>query len=315
MPTISVIVPVYKVEKYINKCVDSILNQTFTDIEVILVNDGSPDNCGRICDEYSKLYNRVKVIHKENGGLADARNAGLEIATGMFVSFIDSDDYIDSDMYEKLLNACLKHGADISMCGRYNVFEHENVPLFSFNGTKVWSNKEAIGNLLTWNNIDSSSCDKLFNRKLFEDIRFPVGRYNEDIFVMTMILYKANKVVHIGESKYYYYQRNNSITTEEFSERKMDLLDASESVLDFVSKEYPDLKPKALSFYYKGIIYLLSLLQSEDHKNSYKANYKKLKRLLLLNINNVLFSQYINKRRKLDSILMLTNTYNLYYRK
>ena len=121
MPKISVIVPVYKVEKYIHKCVDSILNQTFSDIEVILVDDGTPDRCGEICDAYGEQDSRVKVIHKENGGLSDARNAGMPHASGEYIIFIDSDDYIESDMLEYMYTRLTEAGADMATCGLYFV--------------------------------------------------------------------------------------------------------------------------------------------------------------------------------------------------
>lgn len=309
MPIISIIVPIYNVEKYINRCIDSILAQTISDFELILVDDGSPDDCGKICDEYEKIDSRIKVIHKKNGGLADARNIGLDIAIGEYIGFIDSDDYIKIDMYEKLLNACICNQADISMCGRYNVYKNELKPSFSFDGCRVWDSKEAIQNLLTWNNIDSSACDKLFKKSLFDKTRFPVGKYNEDIFVMTEILFRANKIVHIGESKYYYYHRPESITTEAFSEKKMDLLDASQNVLNFVSDKYPDLKSKAQSFHNKGIIYLLILLQPKPNKKKYFVYYMILRKLLFKNISSIFLSKYINLSGKRDTLLIATNTY------
>lgn len=123
MPTISVIVPVYKVEPYIRKCVDSILGQTFSDIQVILVDDGSPDQCGKICDEYAKQDNRVEVIHKENGGLSDARNAGIPYAKGEYIIFLDSDDYIENDMFEYMYTRIKDSGADMATCGLYEVYK------------------------------------------------------------------------------------------------------------------------------------------------------------------------------------------------
>jgi glycosyltransferase involved in cell wall biosynthesis len=312
MPKVSIIVPIYNVEKYLYKCIDSILDQTFSDFELLLVNDGSPDTCGEICNEYAKKDKRIKVIHKENGGLADARNAGLDIATGEYIGFVDSDDFIESDMYEKLLNACMLNEASISMCGRYNVFENELKPLFSFNGIKVWNSKEAIERLLTWDNIDSSACDKLFKKDLFHNIRFPVGKYNEDIFVMTKILSKANKIVHIGVSKYYYYHRTNSITTETFSEKKMDLIDASKKVLDFVIEKYPDVRSKAVSFHLKGIIHLVRILQSNELKTKYPYAYEKLNELLRQNMFSIITSKYIDFKRKIISVLMVTNTFEIF---
>lgn len=310
MPIISIIVPVYKVEKYISRCIDSILSQTFTDFEIILVDDGSPDNSGRICDQYALNDSRIKVIHKKNGGLADARNAGLDIAAGDYLGFVDSDDFIYTDMYEKLYEACIKYNSKISMCGRYDVFENKTKSMFSFDGYKIWSSKEAIENLLIWNNIDSSVCDKLFEKSLFNNVRFPKGKYNEDIFIMTGILYNSKKIVHIGESKYYYFHRQESITKEIFTERKMDLIEASKSVMEFVQVTYPELIPMAESFYYKGIIYLLSIIQSTNEKAKYKNSYTQLRTLLIDNMINILNNRYIDNKLKIISILLFTNTYH-----
>lgn len=309
VPRVSIIVPVYNVEKYINRCIDSILSQTFTDFELILVDDGSPDKSGEICDEYAKKDKRIKVIHKKNGGLSDARNVGLEIAKGDFIGFVDSDDYIELDMYEKLLEACEENNSRIAMCGRFNVFGEVIEPFFSFSGYKIWKSKEAIENLLTWDNIDSSSCDKLFNRELFRDIRFPVGKYNEDIYVMTRIIHNSGKVVHIGEAKYYYYHRPNSITTELFSEKKLDLLEANYEVVKLVNDYYPELKLKADSFQLKGIIYLSGLLQDKNYKNLYSNSYKLIMKNLYLNLFKIIYNPYIDKEMKMKAIIMATKLY------
>lgn len=307
---ISIIVPIYKVEKYIKRCVDSILNQTFNDFELILVNDGSPDNCGQICDNYAILDNRVKVIHKKNGGLADARNAGLDLAEGEYIGFVDADDYVEDDMYEKLVNMCIKKNADISVCGRYDVNESSISTRFQLDHVEVWNSEEATVNLLTWNNIDSSACDKLYNKRIFNDIRFPLGRYNEDIFVMTDLLNKANKIVHIGECKYYYCHRQDSITTESFNEKSLDMVEASEKVLINVSILYPTLKKQAESFYYKNVLYTLSTINNKNLKRTYRDHYNSLQRIIFSNISNIILNKHISTLQKILGFFIVTNTYN-----
>lgn len=309
MPKISIIVPIYNVEEYIHRCIDSILAQTFTDFELILVDDGSPDRCGEMCDEYAKKDSRIKVIHKENGGLSDARNAGLEIAQGDFIGFVDSDDYIESDMYEILLEACEENNSKIAMCGRYNVLGEELQPLFSFEGYKIWESGEAIENLLTWDNIDSSACDKLIRRDLFKQIRFPLGKYNEDIFIMSQIIHNSGKVVHIGDSKYYYFHRLNSITTENFSEKKLDLLEANQKVVDLVNEHYPVLARKAESFKLKGLIYLSILLQDKNCKIQYVNSYNLIIEDISNNLFKILSNPYIDMQSKIIAILIVTKTY------
>ena len=258
---ISIIVPVYKVEKYLSRCIESIINQTYKNIEIILVDDGSPDKCGEICNDYASIDTRIIVIHKPNGGLSDARNFGLNSASGEYVGFVDSDDYIEKTMYENLLNACVFNHSDISMCGRYDVINDHLIPVYSFEGNKVWTSQEAIRNILNWDNIDSSVCDKLFKRSLFEDISFPINKYNEDMFIMVNLLTLSKKIIHTGKSEYYYYHRNDSITTEIFSERKMDLLEATLKICDIVNDNYPGLERDARNFFYFEIIYLNMLVQ------------------------------------------------------
>lgn len=312
MPEISIIVPIYNVEKYIHRCIDSILSQTFSDFELLLIDDGSPDRCGEICDEYAKKDHRIRVIHKENGGLSDARNTGLDIAKGNYFSFIDSDDFIEIDFYKELLEACKKNEADISMCGRYNVYDEKKKVGFAFGGQKIWNSKEAIGNLLIWNNIDSSACDKLFKKHLFNGIRFPIGRYNEDIYIMTNILNKASKIVHVGKAMYYYYHRKESITTESFSERKLDLLDASQQISDFININYPDLNEKSDSFYFNSIIFLYSLFKNKESIHKYNNVYNKIKKLMSVNFKNIMFCKYISKKKKILTLMLITHTYPLW---
>ena len=309
MPKISIIVPVYNVEEYIHRCIDSILAQTFTDFELILVNDGSPDQCGKICDEYAENDSRIKVIHKKNGGLSDARNAGLEIAQGEYIGFVDSDDYIEHDMYEKLIEACKEDNSQLAMCGRYKVLGEELKPMFSFKGRKIWQSREAIEKLLTWDNIDSSAWDKLFSRNLFEELRFPVGKYNEDIYIMTQIIHQAGKIVHIGDAKYYYFHRLDSITTENFSEKKLDLLEANQKVTELVKKYYPHLEMKVESFNLKGIIYLSGLLQDKHCKKEYSMSYNLIKKQLYNNIYKIIGNPYIGRITKAKAVLVAINLY------
>ncbi|MFA7127357.1 MAG: glycosyltransferase [Bacilli bacterium] len=314
MPTLSIIVPVYNVEKYIHQCIDSILAQTFTDYELILVDDGSPDRCGKICDDYAKKDNRIVVLHKNNGGVSDARNAGLNVARGEYIGFIDGDDYITHDMYEKLLYACIDNNADMSTCGRHNVYENKITPRFSFEGSLVWSSKEAMERLLTRDNIGSSVCDKLFNRKLFEKMRFPLDQYYEDIIIMPQLLFVANKIVHIGESKYYYNRRPDSFTKETFTAKRMHLLDAYQEVLEFVVEKYPDLQPQAQGLYYSKVLFLLHMMQSKETKIQFRSEYKMVKQLVLSNVWPMISNKYLSGKDKIKLLLHATNTYYLFHR-
>ncbi|MBE5958646.1 MAG: glycosyltransferase family 2 protein [Lachnospiraceae bacterium] len=226
-PIISIIVPVYKVEKYLNKCVDSVLNQTFTDFELILVDDGSPDKCPKICDDYAQKDNRIVVIHKKNGGLSDARNSGLEIAKGEFIAFLDSDDYAASDMYEKLYKQITENNADMAICNYIHVEETEDgikeLEKYQVPCNKSYNREQFIEELLkehggyfvpVWN--------KLYRKYLFEGLRFPKGKINEDEFVIHHIVQKCNKIICISDKLHYYLHREGSIMTNNNWVKRMD---------------------------------------------------------------------------------------------
>ena len=240
MSEISIIVPVYNVEKYLENCIESILNQTFKDFELILVDDGSTDNSGKICDIYEKKDSRIKVIHKNNGGLSSARNTGLDIACGKYVGFIDSDDSIHPRMYEMLYDLIKKYESDISCCNYkkiYDIFkdEYENV-----NSLEVieMSNIEAIKNLYD-KEIGVKlviACNKLYRKNLFDNIRYKVGRLHEDEFMAHRILYNSKKITYVDNELYYYLQREGSIMSQISYKRKVDALLSKSDRMRFCNK-------------------------------------------------------------------------------
>jgi len=212
---ISVIVPVYKVERYLRQCVESILAQTYGNLEIILINDGSPDNCGAICDEYAGQDSRIKVIHRENGGVSAARNTGIDAASGEYLAFIDSDDWIEPDMLEVLHNSLIAHGAALSCCGYYAHYRTMNVPINPISnggiGGILLDNRQAVREMLLNRRIKTFLCGKLYRKNLFDEIRCPVGMaYCEDVFVIAGIFLKAQNVAVAEQPKYYYRQRKSS---------------------------------------------------------------------------------------------------------
>jgi len=212
---ISIIVPVYNVEKYLNKCLDSIMTQTYKNLEIILVDDGSTDNSGMICDEYSRKDNRIKVIHKANGGVSDARNKGLEIASGDFIGFVDSDDWIDCDMYKFLYEGIKTYNADISICGHYDVCYNEILHITHVKKTIIYNRCEAIEELVNDNTFRCYLWNKLFKKNLFNKIKFPIEfpivRTNEDKAVMYKLFDQANTIVYLHNVLYFYRKRQGSI--------------------------------------------------------------------------------------------------------
>ncbi len=219
---ISVIVPVYNVQNYILKCVDSIINQSYKNLEIILVDDGSTDESGKICDELALKDSRIKVIHKENGGLSDARNAGIEVSQGTYLGFIDSDDYIDNDMYMVLMSNLKNTNADISTCGRIIVTEGNESVSFKENEIICLNTFDAVKDLFVANNyVFHAAWDKLYKRELFSEIRFPVGRLFEDAAIMYRIFENAKKIVSTKKQLYYYIQRQGSISNCSYNKNKI----------------------------------------------------------------------------------------------
>lgn len=223
MPEISVIVPVYKVENYIRKCVDSILAQTFTDFELWLVDDGSPDHCGIICDEYARKDARVKVIHKKNGGLSDARNAALDVMQGKYVFFVDSDDWISEDALEIMHSALERTGARVATGNIVSVYEggKEQVLYAPVQEETVLLGEEMLTTLLRPN-----VCNRLYAAELFQNLRYPVGRLYEDVFTYHKILDQIDSMVLVGRNTYYYLIRSGSIMNSEYNIRFTDIVDA-----------------------------------------------------------------------------------------
>lgn len=212
-PKISIIIPVYGVEKYIRKCLDSVVAQSYRNLEIIVVDDGSPDDCGAICDEYAARDERICVIHKQNGGVSSARNAGLAVAGGEWIGWVDSDDWIEPDMYEYLLSNVLEYGADICVCGRQEVYPNRIVNR-GWEQRRILDTEEALALLLANDIMQNYLWDKLWRRQLFDGISFPEGRTYEDIAVMHQLFERAACVLCLPESKYNYFQRSGSIVDD-----------------------------------------------------------------------------------------------------
>lgn len=242
---VSVIVPIYNVEPYLKRAVDSIIDQTYSRLEIILVDDGSPDNCGKICDDYAKKDNRIKVIHKANGGLSDARNAGLDIATGDYIAFVDSDDYIAEDFVETLLAELEKHDADVSMCSyRVTSSVEFDDSIWEENGdqeVEVCGRMELLSNLYDANHRDATyfivSWNKLYKASLWEGIRFPKGKIHEDEATTYRIYDKASKGVYIHTPLYGYFSAPESITRSRFSLKRLDWLDAMDDRIRYFEEK------------------------------------------------------------------------------
>ena len=247
MEKISVVIPVYNVSKYLNQCIESIINQKYKKLEIILVDDGSTDNSAQICDEYAKKDYRIKVIHKENGGLSDARNTGIDNATGDYIGFVDSDDWISEDMYLTLYNNMKKEDADISCCNRFFAYSNKIIPYGTVNFYEVMNSERAIELMCTHGYLGTSAYTKLYKRETFKDIRYPKGKVNEDIYTTYKLFDRASRIVYEAVPLYYYRQRKGSITNSK--KVNVNAMEASKELLDFVERKYPKIKNAAIRNY------------------------------------------------------------------
>lgn len=312
-PLISVIVPIYKVERYLRKCVESILHQTYSRLEVILVDDGSPDGCGKICDEYAAADSRVKVIHKENGGLSDARNAGIDIASGDFFSFIDSDDWIEPDTYEAMVKAAEKYGAKLVCAGRFDEEEATGIAAVGLCPEKeeFVPAKELIRRIFRWDHLDSAAWDKLYARALFEQIRYPVGRVVEDVPTTYRLVLLAGGGVLLPKPVCHYLHRENSITSASITEKSFHAVENAALVHDDIAKRLPELEPDArylLTCAEKHIAQTLDL-EEEATRKKFAGRHKELRRALR---ENLLFGMHYDRftpRGRLELALVATGLF------
>lgn len=242
LPLISIIVPVFNVEQYLDRCVQSIVTQSYSRLEIILVDDGSPDRCGTICDAWAEKDRRIKVIHKENGGLSDARNAGMAAATGELMGFVDSDDWISPEMFQLLYESMQENGSDISACGVKMVWDNGHPSrMLTRPGRCVLDAQEAMREIIEESALKQPVWYKLYKTDLIRNIPFVVGKCHEDVFWSYQAIGAAGCVSVMDTPCYYYTQRSDSIMGDSFSMRRLDTLDAKLLRLEYVKDHYPAL--------------------------------------------------------------------------
>ena len=310
---ISIIVPIYNVEKYLETCIESIIKQTYKKIEIILVNDGSTDNCLQICEKYAATDKRIKVINKENGGLSDARNKGIEKATGKYLIFIDSDDYIDVQMVEKLYTNLIENKADISICNHYYDYQNGNIKFKKFPNKELISNKEKkFYNIYNDYSVSTiTAWGKIYKKEIFNNIKYPVGKIHEDEAIVLDILNIAKKISYFDEPLYYYVQRNNSITSN-FNIKRLDIISVHESRINKLKKKNnKELLYLEYKTYIKRLIKIivpgLYSIGEKEKANYYKEKYNYLIKYILSNFK-------ISTKEKLQWIVIKTFP-NLYTKK
>lgn len=298
---ISVIVPIYKVEEYLEHCVASITAQTHKKLEIILVDDGSPDNCGAMCDAWAEKDSRIRVIHKENGGLSDARNAGLEIASGDYIAFVDSDDWIEPELYERLLTVLQKENADICACNILSCYPDRR---------EVWGCREYtagdsqtfLAMLYSDTAFPVSAWNKLYRRKCWKGIRFPVGKLCEDAFTTYLLVDQAERIVQIPDALYCYRIRPGSIMTAPFHPQRMDEEEAWRCNYRFVEKHYPRLRKRAFDFYLEKVDILLHTIP-KDRRQEYAPEFGLLRGIMKKNLGYLAVSSGMSLKKRAKLLL------------
>lgn len=305
---VSIIIPVYNVEKYLNRCIDSVIKQTYTNLEIILVDDESPDNCGKICDDYASRDKRIKVIHKKNGGISYARNEGLDNVTGKYIYFVDSDDYIFDYTIEYLYNLIIANNADIAIGQDRLIYENENIInnegiCYKEKSEKLYTSEEAIKSTLYNYGISSSAWNKLYKTELFNNIRYPFGRICEDLATTYKLFHKSNKII-VGYRTTYNYLTNryNSYMNAKFKKERMDGIYFCKEIIEFTQQEYPQLRDAAI---YRLIIECIFILLKLPKKTEYKKENKEI----LYYLKKYRFSVIKNKKVTKSSKIMCITSY------
>lgn len=287
---ISVIVPVYKVEKYLSRCIDSIIAQTYNNLEIILIDDGSPDRSGRICDDYARKDHRIRVFHKPNGGVSSARNLGLKEAKGEYIGFVDSDDYIAPQMYEVLFNNLVNNNADLSVCGYKKeidkgIFE----PYYNKRLNCVFLRNEMLKNLLSNKYYTCSCWNVLFKKYLLSDLFFDEKRkHNEDLLFLYEVMKKCNNLFFTSDAYYYYCTNEGSASLSSFSDSTMDIVYISEYILGDIKANIPELYRFEKKEYMRNNIMCMQLAVPSGYDN--KTNLKLIQRNIRKNLFSYLFS-------------------------
>lgn len=302
-PLISVIVPVYNIKEYLPRCVASICNQTYTNLEILLVDDGSTDGTGTLCDELALTDERIRVFHKENGGSSSARNLGIANAKGQFLGFVDSDDYIESWMYERLVTGQMETGASIIQVGRDEVdAEGNQLPnICEPPESDVFITSKDFMNELLMHRGDCSFCTKLVDRKLFDTYQFPIGVLNEDFHILVQMLTKVDGILSLSGQGYHVFYRIGSNTRKqdkkEFSRVYQDNVDNADMVNGIVKEHFSDLTKVAERFgFFQRLDYLLHIPVEQMTKGN--VVYQNVCKYLRNHMSNMLKNEYLAKRDK-----------------
>lgn len=291
---VSVIVPIYKVEAYLPRCIESIINQTYTNLEILLVDDGSPDCCGELCDKYAHQDIRIKIFHKKNGGLSDARNFALDRMTGDYVTFIDSDDFVDLRYIEVLVGLLENSKANVSMVG-CQTFEDESLTT-QYNGqpfeSVVYTKEEALQRALKVQ-LRQSAWGKLYEKQVFEEIRFPKGMLYEDLAIFYDVIAESNGIAYTSLPLYKYFIRSESIMRQPFKIQQMDEITIIDHEMKKLESIRPDLRDMIQARKVYSYLLVLSRILSSDDKDKYMPQKKEVKDKINACKNGVLLNRNV----------------------
>lgn len=315
-PLISVIVPVYNVAAYLSRCVESIRAQSYENLEILLVDDGSNDDSGRICEEYAEKDARIRVIHKENGGLSSARNAGLDVSSGQYIGFVDSDDWIELEMYAEMLLLMKKQEAQLVCAGRYDVDggTGEKTVGLCPQRLECVSGEELAGRIFLWDHCDSSACDKLYRRELFDGIRYPEGKTCEDVPVTYRLALKARCAVLCDRPFYNYYHRSGSISKGAgITEKTFHYSQHTALILEDIRKNHPKIAPQAEFLRVHSLYHILLRLDhaAPDIRKTYREEYRKARAELAKHWKFILTCPWLTKQQRVTDFLLIANLYHL----
>lgn len=306
---ISVVLPIFNVEKYLERCIESVINQTYSNIEIILVDDGSTDNSGKICDEYQKKDQRIKVIHKKNGGLSEARNTGTKNAIGKYITYIDSDDYVKNDYVEYLYNLVKKYNTKVALCTHTVVFENgKKIVYGDGENSELLDSYNCIKRMLYNDVIDTSAWAKLYDIKLAKKILYPEGKIFEDIATTYKFFLASGQIACGYSSKYYYMIRKNSIVGCSFNRKKLELIDMTDRMAMDVLRVYPDMEEAILR---RRVYSRFSTLNQMLDTSECEEEKKEIISFIKENGTKILKDKRAPKRDKI-AIFLLNISYGVY---
>ncbi len=303
---ISVIIPVYNVSKYLSRCINSVRTQAHVK-EILLIDDGSTDDSGILCDAYAAMEPLVKVLHKENGGLSSARNAGLDLAQGEYVAFVDSDDFLEPGAYEKLLSCAQRHEADLVCAGRSDLIGGIGDKTLGLcpETEETITGPEFVARMFTWQGVDSAAWDKLYKRSLFDGLRYPEGKICEDVPVTYRAALKANKVALLPEPVYVYYHRPGSITTAPVSQKSFHFAAHTQAICQDIKARCPEILPQARYLRVWSLAHPMMLCQESGQTTAFRQEYRACKRALARELPFFLTSPLLSGKEKLHDLLLV----------